>query len=79
MSKIEEVARAIQTRLENLPFSDGPSDDAAQYTELARAAIEAMRDPTVKMVREGNRATTDGRGAEESWPVMIDAALNEEG
>jgi hypothetical protein len=47
------------------------------WSAMARAAIEAMREPTTKMLYEGNRSTTDGRGAEDSWPAMIDEALKD--
>ena len=43
----------------------------------AKLATEAMRDPTEEMIEAGNRASTDGRGADECWPDMIDAALKE--
>lgn len=57
--------------------SFGPDPDAGTLNLelIARAAMSAMRDPTEQMIREGNAVTTDGRGAEDSWPAMIETAL----
>jgi len=41
--------------------------------ELARAAVEAMREPTDAMADDGYRALA--RGADAVWQAMIDKAL----
>jgi hypothetical protein len=43
---------------------------------LARAAIEAMREPTKEMTT-GDLAPWNFWGIEDAWPAMIDAALAE--
>jgi hypothetical protein len=58
---IERVARALR---------HAESYDAS-FSEMARGAIEAMREPTDAM-REAGRTTYTGFGA---WQAMIDAAL----
>jgi hypothetical protein len=82
---VERVARAIEDA--NLKAS-GDED----YTPLARAAIEAMREPTEAMLKAGfhkNRWTNPkpchdhcvGRvtlSIDEPWRAMIDAALSEQ-
>lgn len=46
--------------------------------ELARAAIEAMREPTVAMARRGSDVSDDEgpNGCAVIWQSMIDAALS---
>lgn len=68
-SMIETVARAIRAKV---PVGYGMTED--ESLDYARAAIEAMREPTDAMV---------GAGQWEIDPVamfqnMIDAALNEQ-
>jgi hypothetical protein len=64
---VERVARELAVAADHANWEEFVPD--------ARMAIRAMREPTEKMLKEGNRSTTDGRGAEESWPTMIDEAL----
>lgn len=64
---IERVAKALEKNLEGKEFSS--------FEDAARAAIEAMREPTPKMI-EAAQSTADPYC--ESWPVMIDAALSED-
>jgi hypothetical protein len=45
------------------------------WMEKARAAIEAMREPTAKMVRAGYKSETCM--PDESYKIMIDVALKE--
>ena len=78
MKKIEEVARAISGAGGNDPWK------WRVWTLEARAAIEAMREPDDEMRKAVNELYRDhARGrlekpdADEIWPVMIDAALNE--
>lgn len=84
MSMIEKVGRAIGAAavadgMGKFEF-DWPHltcDDANGAFDLrivAKAAIEAMREPTEKMIDDG--ACVDGRNsAKEIWEYMIDAAL----
>lgn len=64
-------------------YEDGPALDeyVSRYWQWwqsdARAAIEAMREPTLDMLGAGRRVHPYDCDVEESWPVMIDAALAE--
>lgn len=80
--KLEEVARAIR---EASPSAGrGDSDLRSQMLseaaclDLARAAIEAMREPTEHMVKSGHKGFCFGRPLE-TYQEMISAALREEG
>ena len=66
---VERVARAVQ------PIAD-PGGHWTTCEDIARAAIEAMREPTEGMIQAG--WTTNGyRGdmTKAEWSAMIDAAL----
>lgn len=65
---IERVARAILREQEKEPFPNN--------LNLARAAIEAMREPTDAMLRPSDDFTDRAHNAE-LFGLMIDAALNE--
>ena len=75
---IERVARALAAS--DRHFSDGGSWDELDpiehdiYMASARAAIEAMREPTSEMV-DAAYANTGGVGATKCWQAMIDEAL----
>ena len=80
MKKIEEVARAIGGNVWDAA-SDRMRD---QFRAQARDAIEAMREPDDAMrkavndlYRDHARGRLEKPDADEIWPVMIDAALNE--
>lgn len=74
---VERVARAICLKL------SGPELDECE--NAARAAIEAMREPTRAMFLAGRELAHSGDEDElmdrdsvkERWRVMIDAALSE--
>jgi len=69
---IERVARALAAErdaLSEIPWRDIPSEAEHDFL-LARAAIEAMREPTVEMRDVGENARP-GR----VWDAMIAAAL----
>jgi hypothetical protein len=66
---VKRVGRAIWLKL------SGPELDECE--EAARAAIEAMRDPTDKMVLDGAMAAAN-ENPHEVWEAMIDAALKPE-
>ncbi len=65
MDMIERVARAIANADDNSFYE--------RYLILAKAAIEAMREPTEEMINFAwdKRAV----GVKGSWNTMIDAAL----
>lgn len=89
---VETVARAIFSANTGTDYYEvyhpGFEYEQAHWETLARAAIEAMRTPTKAMLG-AVEAEEDRRGyvaaayesldAEAAWPVMIDAALNEDG
>lgn len=76
---IERVAKAMADKVDQLKESYLKPED--RFTECARAAIEAMRDPTDTMVDGGIRNGVDngfGCGYDEYvelWQAMIDEAL----
>ncbi len=90
MSKIEEVARAIYDQFPydgELPVKPawverGNSLKQGEARRMARAAIEAMREPTEGMTTAGN-GPSFGEGflpdieLIERFQAMIDAALEE--
>lgn len=57
MSMIERVAQAIATA-----YSGDPSCDWTCFTDEARAAIEAMREPTDEIADAMNDVAIDGPG-----------------
>jgi hypothetical protein len=63
---IERVARAIAREL-------GEGGDAVEYYDIARAAIEAMREPTPEMLP----AEMYEKTYRHIWQKMISAALRE--
>lgn len=73
-SMVERVARAIcladglDDGLSNAFAVQKTDREWGEWVPLARAAIEAMREPTPEMVEAG-------AGYHEAWPFMIDAAL----
>lgn len=93
MTMIERVARAMFERwlqteeavadqLQNGPQPPWEDQEFGRrcWLDLARAAIEAMREPTVDMAARGSfRLDDDGDYCPvDVWKAMIDAALNEE-
>lgn len=72
---IERVAKAIETELE----AAQAWGTAPLQRDLARAAIEAMREPTQDMVRASGPDPHGGghtaRDAEDIYTSMIDAAM----
>jgi len=74
MTMLEKVSAALKAKnCEGLP-------PTGYYDNLARAAIEAMREPTEKMIKIADENTSDVLtpfDAREIWYEMIDAVLNE--
>ena len=66
---IERVARAIAR-------SHG-SDDWCAYAKTARAAVAAMREPTLDMLEAALPDTPDWGYLPEEWQAMIDHVVNE--
>lgn len=79
MSKVEEVARAISDNI----AAGLPEGISLDYEYAARAAIEAMRDPTeaMRIAGDAKLCTCTGCDCDESliYGAMISQALNEEG
>lgn len=90
MTKLEDVALAIRAgrRCESgevpCPFCRwGPDDLTAGQDEtgciwLARAAIEALREPSEGMKAIGNEALGEAKPADYIYRAMLTAALEEE-
>lgn len=85
MDMVERVSEAIMAsaKSQTSGFDDYPAS-GLDYDALARAAIEAMREPTVDMKYVGsgiirNSAAIGGFAelarAKDVWSAMIDAAL----
>ena len=81
---VERVARAMCAAAEDdwdwSVFYIVDANDTAEtgrevYRDMARATIEAMREPTDAMLLADPRREMDL--SEESWEAMIDAALKE--
>jgi hypothetical protein len=51
------------------------SSIAEDYRTRARAAIEAMREPTEAMLKSGDSSRAAAFGCVSTWQEMIDAAL----
>ena len=94
MNMIEKIARAICVLLRRDPDFQGiqsPWDDKVpmppnykqwmNYSEEAKAAIEAMREPTKQMIKAGDEEIPDNMGykndAKGVYKAMIDKALDE--
>ena len=79
MDMVERVAKALEAKLSEMTSGDDtlnyrrPSGELAS-AELARAAINAMREPTPEMLEAAwsDILAEDGAG---TWRKMIDAAL----
>lgn len=95
MTKLEEVARAICCPDGNCHVKAVKAREGGKYLldlpcyatspdaiAAARAAIEAMRVPTLQMKGDGWRATLGAAGIscadiERAWSAMVDAALSQ--
>ena len=81
MKMIENVARAIHQKRRNP--DDGKhwfhqdADKCELTMQLAKAAIEAMREPTPEMLEVGDEAMTHTCFSQEVYSRIIDAALEE--
>lgn len=92
MTKLEQVARAIWAKFEENPDYARLQMNAILAEELARAAVEAMQEPTEAMQKAGFLANRfDNKSpcekptciaritmpADAAWSAMIDSILNE--
>lgn len=77
----ERVARALRAKLQDIGYGVGTINAGQLADALARAAIEAMREPTEDMISAGAGAEDAEFGviglnaATEAWRLMIDEAL----
>ncbi len=73
MSMIERVANALREELQKIGYGVGTINAGQLSDALARAAIEAMREPTEEMwLADG---LVDHMHPTDAWEIMIDAAL----
>ena len=74
---IERVARAIWKKADEQYLGTEKMEDC---DAIARAAIEAMREPTMEMIAAGAHGSGEDsdRVAIGAWKEMIDAALSAE-
>jgi hypothetical protein len=77
---IERVARVLYERsVASLTWDNIHAASQESWRDLARAALEELRNPTEAMIEASNREW-DGRMSHRSagaWQAMIDAALAE--
>lgn len=78
MTMVERVARAIYEGRNGprcMAWSRHSNEHRRPYIDDARAAIEAMREPTEEMLFAADWLENGTRAA---WQAMIDAALSEQ-
>jgi len=76
---VEKVARAIYAAMPKTFEASGDFNRLwpnlqDSYRAVARAAIEAMREPTPTMMKEGNFSLDTG-SSDDTWVAMINEAL----
>ena len=81
---VERVAGAIEAALDidyghsgGLMGDEAPTPRIVGFEKAARAAIEAMREPTEAMAREGTASGASIVRTDEIWRAMINAALSQ--
>lgn len=76
---VERVARAIAEEINGGKFDDARwynDDQRDVHRRRARAAIEAMREPTEAMLTAGDSAMIrKDDAAADAWQAMVDEAL----
>lgn len=72
---VERVARAIAYAV-SLQSDSGVPPKWSEWRDEARAAIEAMREPTPDMFLAAEKAGISFQTQQRVWPAMIDAALS---
>ena len=83
MSMIEKIAEAIYERVRKgarhmPPWAEQPETVKDWHRKIARAAVEAMREPTAEMVDAADVPMHgDFMDPIRTWEAMIDKALEE--
>ena len=79
MTKIAEIVQAM-ANIAVIERSEGDNCFVDNWPEIARAAVEAMREPTEAMISSGYGVWWGSDGHDDSraiWPAMIDTILTE--
>lgn len=76
MTKLEQLARAFSVHLDGIPFDEQPSWQQYRARNLARVAVDTLREPTDEMWTAGlnvefaHKDSTD-TAAKAIWQAMI--------
>ncbi len=73
-SMIERVAKALCVQ-SGIIWEKQSDTQRGHNMSLARAAIEAMREPTERMIKSGNEHCDNDGNLDAAYRAMIDAAL----
>lgn len=78
MTPVERMARRIEREIDNVPMVDAAPSQirAIRARNVARAALEAIREPSEAMI-EASLDMHRECEIREIWQEMIDAALSE--
>lgn len=80
-SPLERAANAIEHEFVELADPDGPISSCGIAKRVARAVLEAIREPSEAMLDAGEEngqvPYEPGIFVREAWQAMIDAALEE--
>lgn len=76
MSMVERVARAL-AKADRIEICSDASYEFSSYGPKARAAIEAMLEPTDEMIQDYHLPHVGPSDVDYIWRSMIDAALGE--
>jgi hypothetical protein len=75
MTKLEQVARAIEAEVDKLA---DVRNIGGFYEQIARAAVEALREPSQQAVEDAVLSYSLAEdGVREYWRFMLDAILSE--
>lgn len=80
MPKLEEVARAIVAKRYGhyAKWDELGLSGQAVWTDVARAALQALREPSEEMLTEGDELITSSLdSSRDVWRAMIDKAMEE--
>lgn len=75
--KTLEFERAFANTNEMVPWGKANDDQKLHARIIARAAIEAMREPTKEMLSDGELSIGGLPATLAVWEAMIDAALQD--
>ena len=80
-AEVSEIIERAAKALENLDSSDFHERQTKDYTEMARAVLKAIREPSGGMILAANLEDIQSMHSPEAeitcWQAMIDAALNQ--